>query len=69
MLAIDADVRDTQIMILGGVTRIDRVELGGRIVGRAGSLVALVGLEGCGRGDERDAAFGDYRERTEPAKD
>src|SRR5262245_15067726 len=56
MLAVDSDVGDAQIVILVGVARINRVELGRGVVGRAWSLIALVGLIGRGGGDERQSA-------------
>ena len=44
--AVDRDVRNAQVVLLRGVARIHRIELGAAVVGRAGTLVALVGLKG-----------------------
>src|SRR5262249_31017390 len=46
IFAIDADVGDAQVVILARLPRINLVEFGGRIIGRSGPLVALVGLIG-----------------------
>ena len=50
VLAVVADMRDPQIVLLGGVAVIDLVELGAAVVGRSGALIALGGiiLRGCG---------------------
>ena len=60
MLAIVADMRDAQIVLLGGVAVIDLVELGAAVVGRAGTLITLGGiiLRGC-----RDDGYARLRER------
>jgi hypothetical protein len=52
VLAVDADVRDAQVVVLGRIAGIDGVELRRRVIGSAGALVALVGLIGSGRGDD-----------------
>mgnify|MGYP006932279456 CR=1 FL=1 len=66
MGAVDGDMRDAQIVILGRVAGIDLIEFRRRVVGSARSLIALMGLIGGGGGDERDAAltqrFGERRE-------
>jgi hypothetical protein len=56
VLPIDRDVRDAQIVILRGIARIDGEELGGPIVGRTRSLIALAGLERRRGGDDGEAA-------------
>ena len=45
-------------MVDGGVPRIDGIELRGRIVGRAWTLVAFARLKGSRRGDQRYPALG-----------
>ena len=44
VLAVVADMRDPQIVLLGGVAVIDLVELGTAVVGRSGTLIALGGI-------------------------
>ncbi len=55
MGAIIGDVGDAQVVRVSGVAVIDRVEFRPAIIERAGSLVALAGIEGGGGGDEGDA--------------
>ena len=57
VLAVVADMRDAQIVVDRGVAGIDRVELGGGVVGRARPLVALVRLVGRRRRDQPDRGF------------
>ena len=57
MPAIDGDMGDAQVVAAGGGGRIDLIELGGRVVGSARSLVALVPLMGSRRGDQRHPAL------------
>src|SRR5262249_6518640 len=55
--AVNRDVRDPQIMIDGGIARIDREELRRRIVRSARPLVALARLEWRRRRDEGEPAL------------
>jgi hypothetical protein len=56
---IDGDMGDPQIVVDRAVSRIDRIEFGGGVVGRARALVALARLVGRSGGDQRDAALGE----------
>ena len=58
MRAVVADMRDAQIVIAIGLAGIDRVELGGAVIRRARSLVALVRLIRRRRRDQPDPALG-----------
>ena len=53
VIAIDADMRDTRVVIFRRIERIDDIEFRCRIVRRARPLVALVGLIERRRGDQR----------------
>src|SRR5207245_6317334 len=55
MLAVVADMRDPQIVLLGGVAVIDLIELGAAVVGRPGPLIALAGIILRGCRDDGDA--------------
>jgi hypothetical protein len=56
VLAVVANVADARVVVDGSVAGIDRVELGGGVVGGPRTLVAFVGLIGCGRRDQRQGA-------------
>jgi hypothetical protein len=68
MLSIDREVRDPEIVGHGRVARIDGIELRHRVVRSTGTLIALVGLIGRGRDDERNSAsikwLGEWAERN-----
>ena len=55
VLAVIADMRDAQIMLLRGVAVINLVEFCAAIVGRARTLIALLRIVGRGGGDDRHA--------------
>ena len=58
MRPIDRDMGDPQIVIDGSIPRIDRIKFCGRVVGCAGTLIALARLIRGGRGDQRNPAAG-----------
>ena len=57
VLAVDRDMRDAQVVVAVGIAGIDRVEFCRGVVGRARTLVALVGLVWRRGRDDRDAAL------------
>ena len=52
--AVVADMGNAQIVLLRRIAGIGRIELGTAVIGRARTLIALVGLIGRGGGDQRE---------------